>query len=409
LRLAVVSPFVDRSHGTERALCELLERLARNYGCEIHLYSQRVADLAVADSDVARAPRAGAIFWHRVPSLPGPHLVQFVGWILLNSVIRWWQYSFRSPSIDLVLSPGLNCLNADVIVVHAVFRRLHELSVTHGSRNVAGVAGLRSLHRKAYYALLTWLERRTYSNRKVSLVAVSARTASQLEKYFRRSDAYIALNGVDTAQFSAAERLNRRTPARAARNFRDDEFVLLVIGNDWRIKGLPAILEALAAQPARNLRLIVVGSDDGTAFFELADRLGVLSRCVWESPPADILELYAAADVYVSPTLEDSFGMPVTEAMACGLPVITSVFAGVSPQIQHGIDGFVLQNPQDSQALAEILERLQSDPEFAGRIGAAAATKAQDWTWDRNAAAIWDVLERVVDKGNRRRQNGNLA
>jgi glycosyltransferase involved in cell wall biosynthesis len=409
LRLAVVSPFVDRRHGTERALAELLERLARDYGCEIHLYSQGVADLALADSNVARASGAGAIFWHRVPSIPGPHVVKFVGWLVLNSMIRWWQYSFRGPSVDLALSPGLNCLNADVIVVHAVFHRLHELSVAPGSRNVAGAAGLRGLHRKLYYALLTWLERRTYLNRKISLVAVSARTASQLEKYFHRSDARIAPNGVDGAQFSATERLTRRAAARAARNLRDDEFILLVIGNDWRIKGLPAILEALAALPEGNVRLIVVGTDDTSPFADLADRLGVFSRCVWESPRANVLELYAAADVYVSPTLEDSFGLPVAEAMACGLPVITSVFAGVSAQIQNGTDGFVLQDPQDSQALATVLEQLQSDPEFAGRIGAAAAKKAQDWTWDRHAAAIWEVLKRVKDERNRQRLSGSLA
>ena len=53
LRLAVVSPFVDRRHGTERALAELLERLAGDYGCEIHLYAQRVEDLHISDPKLA--------------------------------------------------------------------------------------------------------------------------------------------------------------------------------------------------------------------------------------------------------------------------------------------------------------------------------------------------------------------
>src|ERR1700719_3435542 len=70
LRLAVVSSFVDRRHGTERALAELLERLAGNYGCEIHLYAQRVEDLQLSDPRSARpaaSTEPGAIFWHRVP------------------------------------------------------------------------------------------------------------------------------------------------------------------------------------------------------------------------------------------------------------------------------------------------------------------------------------------------------
>src|SRR5438876_10449520 len=82
LRLAVVSPFVDRRHGTERALAELLERLASNEHCEIHLYAQRVDGLAVAQPGVPRAHEFSAIFWHKVPSIPGPHLLQFLAWLL---------------------------------------------------------------------------------------------------------------------------------------------------------------------------------------------------------------------------------------------------------------------------------------------------------------------------------------
>src|SRR5271154_2234575 len=89
LRIAVVSPFVDRQHGTERALAELLERLAYTYGCEVHLYAQRVEDLDLYPAlDPAGSP-SGSIAWHRVPALPGPHLLRFIGWIFLNRLLRW--------------------------------------------------------------------------------------------------------------------------------------------------------------------------------------------------------------------------------------------------------------------------------------------------------------------------------
>src|SRR5438105_10536165 len=82
LRLAVVSPFVDRRHGTERALAELLERLARDYHCEIHLYSQRVEDLVIGPFPSPSGQQAG-IIWHKVPSIPGPHVFQFLFWLFL--------------------------------------------------------------------------------------------------------------------------------------------------------------------------------------------------------------------------------------------------------------------------------------------------------------------------------------
>ncbi|MGH9742226.1 MAG: hypothetical protein ACRD51_07710, partial [Candidatus Acidiferrum sp.] len=78
MRLAVVSPFVDRRHGTERALAELLERLAMEYGCEIHLYAQGVEDLRLSGRRSPRSSGSGAIFWRKVPTIPGPHVMQFL-------------------------------------------------------------------------------------------------------------------------------------------------------------------------------------------------------------------------------------------------------------------------------------------------------------------------------------------
>jgi glycosyltransferase involved in cell wall biosynthesis len=397
LRLAVVSPFVDRRHGTERALSELLTRLARNYRCEIHLYSERVEGLTLDDpAGPPRGGNTGAIFWHRVPSLPGPHLLKFTGWMFLNGVVRWNHRFFRRLSFDLVLSPGINCRRADVILVHALFQRLSELSALDREEETPHLGFWRDLHRRLYYQLLTALERRSYSNRNVSLVAVSQRTADLLKQCFLREDTLVVPNGVDTAEFSVSQRLARRDEARKRRNFKPSDFVLLLIGNDWRVKGLPAILAAMAEMPSSKFHLLVAGVDAVAPFRDIAERMNVLGRCHWEPPAADIMDLYAAADVYVSPTLEDSFGLPVAEAMACGLPVITSAFAGVAAQIQNEVDGFVLRDPRDTQSLARLLERLAGDPEFSRRIGEAATRKTQDWTWDRNAAAVYELLNRIV-------------
>ena len=397
MRLAVVSPFVDRSHGTERALAELLERLARRYHCEIHLYSQRVADLDVQTSRSKLSKDTGAILWHKVPSIPGPQLIRFVWWLIANWCLRRFDALLGRTTVDLILSPGINCMSADVVIVHALFYQLRELSRAGDAKESEGAGLLRALHRRAYYVLLTCLERFIYRQRSVSLAAVSQRTAGLLKRYFQR-DAVVIPNGVDTAQFSVAARTSRRSEARRRRNFHDTDFVLLLIGNDWRVKGLPAILAAMAAASAPPLRLLVVGSDVSEPFREMAKRLGILDRCRWEDPQKDVIDFYAAADVYVSPSREDSFGLPVAEAMSCGLPVITSVMAGVSAQICHNADGFVLADPSDVRSLAELLERLYNDEALRRRIGAAAAATAQGWTWDQSADALWDLLNTTLQK-----------
>jgi len=395
LRLAVVSPFVDRRHGTERALAELVERLALMYHCEIHLYANRVQDLSINDSGRVLPTGTEGIFWHKVPTVPGPHLVQFFCWLCLNRLWRWGHTFFRGTSFDLVLSPGINCSDADVVIVHALFHRLSELAQEKAERTSPGIGLLSRIHRRAYYAFLTVLERRIYTNPKVSLAAVSQRTAGLLAACFNRQGVRVIPNAVDPAQFSSAIRLLRRSDARLRRSFGDCDFVLLLIGNDWDNKGLSTILEALPKLADIPLKLLVVGNDDVSSWRPMASRLGVLDRCNWETACADILDAYAAADVYVSPSREDSFGMPVAEAMACGLPVVTSAFAGVSSLLHDGTDGFVLQNPRDAETLAKLLRMLVDHRELRSRVGEAAAKTVLEWTWDRNAATVWDLLKEV--------------
>jgi glycosyltransferase involved in cell wall biosynthesis len=415
LRLAVVTPFVDRQHGTERALAELLDHLTRDHHCEIHLYAERIADLAVtipsgaARTDKSGSPSSGSITWHRVPSLPGPHLFKFIFWIVANTAIRWWHCIGRNLRFDLVFSPGINCIDADFIVVHALFRRLQELSrgqsteMSGAKSQSAGI--LRRLHRRAYYETVATLERIVYTNRHTRLAAVSHRTADLLAGYFGRNDVSVIYNGIDTLQFSLPARLALRQGARFRRKFADDELVLLLIGNDWRVKGLPEVLEAMATLRELPLRLIVVGSDDAAYFQRTAQQLGIADRCRWESPRADVIEFFAAADIYVSPTKEDSFGLPVAEAMACGLPVITSKFAGVSELIQNNRDGLILSDIHSSTpdshsapssnppALVSLLRKLHADSTLRKNLGESAAIAAQNWTWDRNATEIWDWLQ----------------
>lgn len=393
MRIAVVSPFVDRRHGTERALAELLERLARNFGCEVHLYAERVEDLVLDDPHTSRSGEAGAIVWHKVPSVGGPQLVKFLGWMVTNSLLRWRDNFSRGSSFDLVLSPGINCLNADVIIVHALFHRLREVACAENAEEPRQPGLFRRLHRRLYYGLLTSLERRVYSDRKVSLAAVSQRTADLLAQFLQRRDARVIPNGVDTRQFSVSARLACRRDARSRRNSSEADFVLLLIGNDWRVKGVPAILAAMAAARTTPLHLLVAGDDDADSFRKMAERLEIRDRCQWETPRADVIDLYAAADVYVSPSREDSFGLPVAEAMACGLPVVTSVFAGVSSSIRNGVEGFILDDPRDSQVLAALLVKIHGDETLRRRVGEAAARAAENWTWDRNAEAVWQLLK----------------
>jgi UDP-glucose:(heptosyl)LPS alpha-1,3-glucosyltransferase len=407
-RIAVISPFLDRRHGTERCTLEQVERLARDYGYEIHLYCQRVEDLRNAEQWVPHAapPMPGRIYWHKVSSIPGPHVFQFLWWITANRFYRWRDSRSRRLHFDLVYSPGINCLDADAVTVHAVFHGLLPRTQEgfFGTRRPAGTSPTR-LHRWLYYRVLRNLENRIYTNPDLAIAAVSPRTAAQLERHFGRKDVRVIPNGVDISAFHPKARLALRPDARKRFAFRDNEFVLLLIGNDWRSKGLAVLLETSASCADLPLKLLVVGQDDPTPIAEALERFSMTSRVCFQTPSADVLQFYAAADVYVSPSLEDSFALPVAEAMACALPVVTSPEAGISAFLQDGVDSFVLRDPRDAAALAAVLRRLYEDSALRQTLGENAVRTAQTLTWEKNAALTKQFLEEAMRAKKSRKAN----
>ncbi len=400
LRLVVVSPFLDRRHGTERCVVEQIERLARLHNWEIHLYCQRVEQLDGLREDFPHgvpAKTLPGIFWHKVLKFPGPHLIQYVCWFAANHYQRWRDFRSGTVRPDVVYSPGINCFDADAIAVHIIFRSFYrrvreELSF----RKLPLRTWPRSVHRRLYYHLIMFLEKRMYRNAGVSLAGVSQRTARYLQLECQRHDVAVIYNAVDTETFSPQARAERRIAALEKFGFRDGDLVLLLIGNDWKSKGLDCLLEAMAMATDLPLRLLLVGQDDRSSYLSRIKQFAIEGQVVFSEPSADVLSFYAAADVYAGPSLDDAFGLPVIEAMACGLPAITSAQSGVSELITDFTDGFVLKESFDCSMLAQLLRLLYEQPALRARIGEKAAQTAKQHTWDRNASHIKTFLEAAL-------------
>jgi len=392
VRITVISPFVDRKHGTERAVAELAERLAQQYGDTVDLYSQRVADVQTISPASAVRDSTGAVCWHQITRLPGPQILQFPAWLLRNQQARKRSQRSTGRASDVVFSPGINAFDADVILVHAVFHRLAEL------QSGREVVGPRAVHRKLYYSLLCVLERRIYTDPHVTLAAVSRHTAEQLARYFGRRDVVLIPNGVDPRHFSAAAIASLRRAARAERHYSEQEFVLLLVGNDWRNKGLTALLKAMAQLTDPKLRLLVAGQDEPGPFRREIEQLNLLGCVDFSSPVDDVRSFYAAADMLVAPSLEDSFSLPVLEAMACGLPCIVSPRAGISAWLTPGVDAVLLRDPESSSELAATIRAVVSDPGLRRTLAHNAVTTATKLSWDEHAAKLRALMESAAVK-----------
>jgi len=141
--------------------------------------------------------------------------------------------------------------------------------------------------------------------------------------------------------------------------------------------------------------MVVVGSDNAAPFESAIQQNGLSGHVRFFPPRPDVEFYYAAADVYVSPTLEDAFALPPAEAMACGLPIITSNCNGGAEIVTSGEDGFVLDDPSDFLALAQIIKRLMAEPELRRRIGDKAVQAARKLSWDDAAARIRESWEQA--------------
>ena len=134
-----------------------------------------------------------------------------------------------------------------------------------------------------------------------------------------------------------------------------DRPILLFVGSGFQRKGLPAILKALTLLtfPAH---LIVVGKERLSPYQRLAKKLGVDSSVTFIGPISDVAPYYMGANLFIFPTVYEPFSNVCIEAMAAGLPVVTSRINGASEVLVEGENGYIVEDPLNP---AEIAAKIQ--------------------------------------------------
>ena len=106
-------------------------------------------------------------------------------------------------------------------------------------------------------------------------------------------------------------------------------------------------------------------------------------------PRSQVQEEFHQADIFVLPTLADSFGLVHLEAMACGVPVITTPHCGAV--VRDGVDGFIVPI-RDAVALADRIQQLLEDRPLRNQMGASAKLRAKEFTWARYGERLLAAL-----------------
>jgi UDP-glucose:(heptosyl)LPS alpha-1,3-glucosyltransferase len=359
LRIAVLSRRFDPAGGgAERYSVALVQQLADRH--EIHVFAQ---EFRIAIPGVVN---------HRVPCfLSRPR------WLNLGWFSAWTRWQTRH---------GFDIVHSHEAVSHGNVQTIHVRTIR--AMNFLGVSGWTRFKRwlgvlaSPRLAFYFWIERARLKPDRC-LVAVSEALRDDVAAAYPVLAGKIAIVPPGVAQ---VQNTGDRAETRALFGIPLAAPLLLFIANNHEKKGLPALQRALVQHSAAHL--LVIGNPASIpASRRLAEELGIAERVHFAGVLADPAPAYGAADLLVHPTLEDTFGMVVAEAMACGLPVIVSAapWCGISASLRDGEDALLLPDPRDSDRLAQQIGRLLDDPALRERLAKAGLAVAARFDWPRIA------------------------
>ncbi len=250
------------------------------------------------------------------------------------------------------------------------------------------------------------LERRQYRRGGPLLVALSQMVSRHFQQHYGATEDQIRVvyNGVDLERFSPELRQQWRNKVRIECGVRPEEVLLLIVAHNFALKGVPTAIRAVSRlkYAGRPVRLAVIGGKSIEAGEKLAAAHDADDRVMFLGAIGDPAPFYAAADIYVQPTFYDPCSLVVLEALASGLPVITSRFNGAGELISPGVEGEILFDPADDQTLAERVDQML-DNNRRLMMARAARRLAEQHSLDRNVREMLALYEECQGRRGHRR------
>lgn len=360
LRIAVLARiFSTSAGGAERYCASLVRHLAPQH--EIHVFAQDI-----------RTQYPEVVF-HQVPLFcRRPRWLNQIAF----ATYTWWQ---TRKGFDVVHSHE-NTWHGDVQTIHVLPFSYSWFVNRHGISLFLKTLQLITSPRLLTYWVLEKLRMRHQPGRFLVAVSEPVKTVLSKDLKLKMEHIHVISPGIEaTHVHSSTEKMQARLDLGLPMQGK----CLLWVGNNAMKKGLPTLLEAIAQLP-KDIFLVIVGSAtpenkwrSQVATLELEDRIyfkGILD---------DMALAYTAADLLVHPTLEDTFGMVVLEAMSHAVPAIVSSaqYCGISAELTHLKNARILQEPLNSYALENAIEQsLESNTYQAMSQQAITWAGTQDWS-----------------------------
>jgi UDP-glucose:(heptosyl)LPS alpha-1,3-glucosyltransferase len=368
MRIALVRQRYNPYGGAERFVERALTALA----------AQNVELTLFARDWLGAAERAGEV--HMIRCAP----------FYIGRVWRDWSFAravcaaLKSHSFDLVQShERIACCD-----VYRAGDGVHRQWLANRARGAGPIERI-VLALNPYHLYVKAAEKRLFESPRLrAVICNSNMVKEEVRRHFGLAESKLRViySGVDLAAFHPDLRQTWRARKRAELGIADAVMVYLFVGSGFRRKGLPQLLRALTG--VRDAHLVVVGADKELPQLQrTAEQAKLSGRVHFAGGQEDVKPWYGMADCFVLPTLYDPFPNAALEAMACGLPLITSLQCGAAELIESGVEGYVCRDPLDVVELARCLS-LAAAPGQARRMGTAARRRAEPFSLDGMAQQL---------------------
>jgi UDP-glucose:(heptosyl)LPS alpha-1,3-glucosyltransferase len=231
------------------------------------------------------------------------------------------------------------------------------------------------------------------------ITAISEMIQNDMVEYYgiAREEIEVVYNGVNTEKFKGTQDAQKRKELRQRFKISQKDIVFLFVSYELKKKGIKPLVEAtgmLKAAGKKDFKVMAVGGLPYASLNRCIKHLGVQDSILFTGPSRNMAECYAAADVFVLPTYYDACSLVVFEAMACGLPAITTISNGAAGIIENGKDGFVISHPPDAVELSQKMALLL-DIDVHASMSEEAAKKARNYSLRRNHARMMKIFEDI--------------
>ncbi len=369
-KIAVIIPKYGLAGGAEHYAAILTELLAENPAYEIHVIANRWSSSSTV------------ISFHHVPIISFPRF--------LTTISFAWFANRKAAQ-----------LNCDIIHTHD--RILHaDIFTMHGVPHSFWIREIRQKKMSLFDRVTDWVERRLLNDSRCRfLLPVSFLASERYSHAFPniRTKLQVLPPGIDLERFHPRNRDTYRAEIREQFKLTDSDLIILFVGMNFELKGLSALIEALALskkqRPEQSIKLLVVGKGNQTHFHRLATELGLIDTLYFAGVcTTGIEKFYGAADFFALLSDFDTFGMSVLEAMASGLPVIVSPTVGAKDLVIDGQQGYIVDRG-NIMAVAERIIALHDDRKrFA--MGQAARHIAEGQGWEKVAKKISQMYDEIL-------------